>query len=130
MGCFSELGQEKFIELSTAFYKRVYSDVEHPEFRKQFDSRPIAAAIKNQYEFLIQRLGGPEIYSQNRASDKYGGHPALRARHGMFAVTTANADNHMNLALDDVNIQGDIREAMWQFFKHVAYFLRNRKDPE
>ena len=85
-------------------------------------------------EFFIQRLGGPEeIYSQNRASDKYGGHPALRARHGMFAVTTANADiwlNHMNLALDDVNIQGDIREAMWQFFKHVAYFLRNRKDPE
>ena len=55
-----QLGKEKFVELSTAFYTRVYEDKEHPFFRAQFDGRPKAAAIQNQYEFFIQRMGKQE----------------------------------------------------------------------
>ena len=128
---YERLGHDKFVELSTAFYNRVYDDAVAPEFRKQFDGRDKAQAIKNQYEFFIQRMGGPQLYTQNRASDKYGGHPALRARHGPFAVTTANADRwieHMVAALDEVGIEGEERQAMEEFLRHTAYFLRNRRE--
>jgi hemoglobin len=62
------------------------------------------------------------------------GHPALRARHAPFAVTTANGNrwvHHMLLALDDVKIvEQPIRQAMEEFFKDVAMFLRNRDDEQ
>lgn len=131
MNVYEEIGHDKFVELSTAFYRRVYGDEEDVFFREQFNGRPMEQAIKNQYEFFIQRMGGPPLYTQNRATDKYGGHPALRARHGPFAVTTANADRwmfHMRHALDEVGLTGPVREAMEAFFADVAYFLRNRKE--
>ena len=47
---YEQMGHNKFVELSTAFYKRVYADTDDPFFRKQFDDRPIEVAIQNQYE--------------------------------------------------------------------------------
>ncbi len=70
---YQQLGHDKFVELSTRFYGKVYADTE-PAFRGMFP-KDQASAIQNQYEFLIQRTGGPELYSQRK------GHPALRARH-------------------------------------------------
>lgn len=132
MNVYEAIGRDKFIELSTAFYNRVYSDDEDKFFREQFANRPIEGAIQNQYEFFIQRMGGPQLYSERKRGDRWGGHPALRARHAPFVVNTANADrwlHHMHLALDDVKITGEVREAMWQFFRDVAYFLRNAREP-
>ena len=43
-------------------------------------------SIRNQYEFMIQRMGGPPLYSQRK------GHPALMARHSQFPCTEATAE--------------------------------------
>lgn len=44
---------------------RVY-DEEEEWFRSIFASSEKEKAIQNQYEFLVQRMGGPPLYSQRR----------------------------------------------------------------
>ena len=117
---YGKLGRDKFIELSTCFYDKVYEDTE-PSFRGMFPLDK-ASAIQNQYEFFIQRMGGPDLYSQRK------GHPALRDRHARFAITRAHADkwlHYMRLAMAEVGIPEDISPAMDEFFEDVAYFLQN-----
>ncbi len=74
------------------------------------------------------------MYTERKSKDKWRGHPALRARHAPFAVTTSNANrwiHHMTLALDDVGIvQQPLRTALDDFFRDVAMFLRNREEEE
>eukprot|EP01100_Stratorugosa_tubuloviscum_P011344 TRINITY_DN5049_c0_g1_i2.p1 TRINITY_DN5049_c0_g1~~TRINITY_DN5049_c0_g1_i2.p1 ORF type:complete len:136 (+),score=55.62 TRINITY_DN5049_c0_g1_i2:80-487(+) len=123
---YAALGNETIINLSTKFYDRVYSDTDN-EFLSIFPpgEQSKKQAIQNQYEFLIQRFGGPPLYSDRK------GHPALKARHHKFAITTKAADRwlmHMNAAINDVGIKGQIQQALIQFFSHVAYFLRNTDD--
>lgn len=60
-------GQEIIIKISTAFYTRVYADPDE-WFRGMFKS-PIENAIKDQYEFFIQRFGGPPLYSQRKGTE-------------------------------------------------------------
>ena len=120
---FEELGLPKIIELSTAFYTRVYADPD-PWFRNMFPEE-MDEAIRNQYEFFAQRLGGPQIYSARK------GHPALRARHDKFPITKRAAErwlSHMAAALDEVGINGTQREALDEFFTDTAYFLQNLDD--
>jgi len=120
---YEQLGREKFVELSTCFYRKVYADTE-PSFRGMFP-RDMDSAIQNQYEFFIQRMHGPELYSQRK------GHPALRDRHARFAITKAHADKwlmYMRQAMDEVRIPEDARARMDEFFTDVAYFLQNVGD--
>lgn len=118
------LGHEKFVELSTCFYKKVYADKE-PSFRRMFPD-DMDAAIQNQYEFLIQRMHGPPLYSQRK------GHPALRARHAEFHITRAHAAKwiaYMRKAMVEVGIPEEIRQIMDEYFVDTAYFLQN-VDPD
>uniref|UniRef100_A0A2N9H2L3 Uncharacterized protein n=1 Tax=Fagus sylvatica TaxID=28930 RepID=A0A2N9H2L3_FAGSY len=62
---FEELGLLTFINLSTNFYTRVYDD-EEEWFRSIFANSKKEDAIQNQYEFFVQRMGGPPLYSQRR----------------------------------------------------------------
>ena len=120
---FEELGREKFVELSTRFYTKVYADTE-PSFRGMFP-KDMNAAIQNQYEFFIQRMGGPPLYSERK------GHPALRGRHAHFQITRAHAEKwlrYMREALDEAGIPADTRRRMDEFFTDVAYFLQNVGD--
>jgi len=120
---FQELGREKFVELSTCFYQKVYADRE-PSFRGMFP-KDMDGAIQNQYEFFIQRMGGPPLYSDRK------GHPALRARHAHFKITQAHAEKwlkYMREAMDEVRIPEDSRKRMDEFFTDVAYFLQNVGD--
>jgi truncated hemoglobin YjbI len=83
---------------------------------------PIENAIKDQYEFFIQRFGGPPLYSQRK------GHPALRARHVRFPITKPAAQRwleHMRAAVDEVGIKGDTKEKFLEFVTEVAFFLQN-----
>jgi truncated hemoglobin YjbI len=117
---YERLGRDVFVQLSTEFYNRVYSDPD-AWFLDIFASSPKDAAIQNQYEFFIQRMGGPPLYSQRK------GHPALIGRHARFDVSPAAAERwllHMNHALDATPvIDEDSRRRMFNFFKHTAYFL-------
>ncbi|XP_035818176.1 two-on-two hemoglobin-3 isoform X1 [Zea mays] len=56
---------QPFVDLSTNFYTRVYED-EEEWFREIFGGSKKEDAIQNQYEFLIQRMGGPPLFSQRR----------------------------------------------------------------
>ncbi|KAL1352436.1 hypothetical protein HN51_016439 [Arachis hypogaea] len=117
---FQKLGLQTFIRLSTNFYTRVYDD-EEEWFRSIFANSKKEDAIQNQYEFFIQRMGGPALYSQRR------GHPALIGRHRPFPVTHQAAErwlHHMQQALDTTaEIDDDSKIKMMNFFRHTAYFL-------
>ncbi|CAN6194639.1 unnamed protein product [Urochloa humidicola] len=123
-GCniFEALGgtPQPFVDLSTNFYTRVYED-EEEWFRDIFAGSKKEEAIQNQYEFLIQRMGGPPLFSERR------GHPALIGRHRAFPVTHRAAErwlNHMQQALDTTeSIDADSKTKMMNFFRHTAYFL-------
>ncbi|MQM10050.1 hypothetical protein Taro_042939 [Colocasia esculenta] len=117
---FEKLGLQPFVDLSTAFYTRVYED-EEEWFRSIFANSKKEDAIQNQYEFFVQRMGGPPLYSQRK------GHPALIGRHRPFPVTHQAAErwlHHMQQALDSIqNIDPDSKIKMMNFFRHTAYFL-------
>ncbi|GAB2223087.1 hypothetical protein Droror1_Dr00017224 [Drosera rotundifolia] len=118
---FEKLGLDTFIALSTNFYNRVYDDEEEEWFRAIFAKSKKEDAIRNQYEFFVQRMGGPPLFSQRR------GHPALIARHRPFPVTHQAAQrwlHHMQQALDSVtSIDPDSKVKMMNFFRHTAFFL-------
>lgn len=117
---FDRLGKDTFVRLSTEFYNRVYGDPD-AWFRDIFAGSKKEDAIQNQYEFFIQRMGGPPLYSQRK------GHPALLGRHRDFDVSPAAAErwlSHMRDALDATpDIDDDSRKRMWAFLRHTAYFL-------
>jgi truncated hemoglobin YjbI len=117
------LGHDKLVELSTCFYRLVYADTE-PSFRGLFP-RDRDSAIQNQYEFFIQRLHGPELYSQRK------GHPALRDRHAQYAITRAHADKwlgYMREAMVEVGLPDDARRRLDEYFSNVVSFLQNVDD--
>ncbi len=120
---YEQLGYETFVRLSTCFYKKVYADSE-PSFRSMFPE-DMNSAIQNQYEFLIQRTHGPQLYSERK------GHPALRGRHVQFKITRAHADKwlgYMREAMVEVGIPTETSVMMDEFFTAVAYFLQNVDD--
>lgn len=91
----TRLPQAVFVSLSTGFYDRVFADEEgwfrcggaradhimsggacggsvrdrpRPACRDIFATSSKEAAIQNQYEFFIQRMGGPPLYSQRKGA--------------------------------------------------------------
>ncbi|XP_068648745.1 two-on-two hemoglobin-3 [Aristolochia californica] len=120
MNLFEKLGLQAFVDLSTDFYSRVYQD-EEEWFRSIFANSTKEDAIRNQYEFFVQRMGGPPLYSRRK------GHPALIGRHRPFPVTHQAAErwlNHMQQALENAqNIDADSKLKMMNFFRHTAFFL-------
>ncbi|OAY54303.1 two-on-two hemoglobin-3 [Manihot esculenta] len=117
---FQKLGLQTFINLSTNFYNRVYDD-EEEWFKSIFANSKKEEAIQNQYEFFVQRMGGPPLYSQRK------GHPALIGRHRPFPVTHQAAGrwlHHMQMALNGTpDIDEDSKIKMMNFFRHTAFFL-------
>ncbi|CAK9182720.1 unnamed protein product [Ilex paraguariensis] len=117
---FEKLGLQTFINLSTNFYNRVYDD-EEEWFRSIFGNSRKEDAIQNQYEFFVQRMGGPPLYSQRK------GHPALIGRHRPFPVTHQAAErwlHHMQQASNSITeIDTDSKIKMMNFFRHTAFFL-------
>ncbi|XP_010915062.1 group 2 truncated hemoglobin 3-2 isoform X2 [Elaeis guineensis] len=113
-------GIQPFVDLCTNFYTRVFDD-EEEWFRSIFADSKKEDAIRNLYEFLVQRMGGPPLYSQRK------GHPALIGRHRPFPVTHQAAERwlqHMQQALDTTStIDPDSKIKMMNFFRHTAYFL-------
>ncbi|PKU59349.1 hypothetical protein MA16_Dca023557 [Dendrobium catenatum] len=67
-----------FLNLSTNFYNRVYDDKQW--FRSIFAWSRKEDVIQNQYDFFVQRMGGPPLYSQRK------GHSALIGCHRPFPV--------------------------------------------
>lgn len=73
--------------------------------------------------FLAQYWGGPTTYSDER------GHPRLRMRHAPFGIGPEERDHwlaHMRAALDALDAEPDVRDALDRYFEMAAESMRNR----
>jgi hemoglobin len=117
---YSVIGDEGFGRLVAAFYKRVPGD---EILGPMYDGREMVAAEHRLRDFLIQRFGGPDTYSQRR------GHPRLRMRHVPFAIDQAARDRWVNLmeaALLEAGLPQSVHAPLRAFFQDAATFLINR----
>jgi hemoglobin len=118
---YSIIGEEGFTKLVRAFYQRIPADeILAPMYKMHSDLTGAEERLRN---FLIQRFGGPETYSQQR------GHPRLRMRHAPFHVDQGARDRWMHLmeqALDEQKFAPEVDRPLRAFFHDAATFLINR----
>lgn len=116
------IGDEGFVRLVAAFYRRIPDDdLLGPLYR----DRDLAAAEWRLREFLIGRFGGPQRYIEKR------GHPRLRMRHAPFPVTQAARDRWIELmeaALAETKLPAPAESMLRKFFHDSATFLINRRE--
>ena len=114
------LGEDYFVRLTAAFYRRVAGD---DLVGAMYPKADLPGAEVRLRDFLIQRFGGPQTYSQQR------GHPRLRMRHAPFAIDEAARDRWvemMSAALDEVQTPATARPLLDSFFADAATFMINR----
>jgi len=117
---YSLIGEDGFRRLVAAFYQRVPNDDILGPLYPQHD---MAGAETRLREFLIQRFGGPDRYSQRR------GHPRLRMRHAPFKVDQAGRDRWVKLmdaALVEAELPAEALPLLRQFFQDAATFMINQ----
>ncbi len=113
------IGEEQLSKLVDAFYSRVS---QHPDLVPIFPY-DLTETARKQKQFLTQFLGGPPLYIEEH------GHPMLRARHLPFPITPIRADAWlacMNAAMDEVQLQGDLRTFFFERLTQTARHMVNR----
>ncbi|SFB53188.1 globin domain-containing protein [Algoriphagus aquimarinus] len=114
------IGEEK-IRLLTYYF---YQEVSKNEALKKLYPDDLAPAEERLFLFLLQVFGGPETYSEQR------GHPRLRMRHAKWKIDAAMRDHWMNsmlVALDQVELETNIKEAMMSYFVKAANHMINHE---
>ena len=126
MNLYERIGEAALRRLSTAFYERVYSDrAPLPDgtlLRHAFANTTKADAAANQSAFLMERLGGPRVYTERK------GPFALIGRHAPYAGVTRDAAHrwlhHMDAALAAVpEVDDDARRRLQAYFRYTAFFI-------
>jgi len=116
---YDKIGEQNIRRLIHDFYTGVKEDpVLSPLYKGDFEGAQERLTL-----FMIQYLGGPQAYSEQR------GHPALKRRHVPFPVkddTISHWLKNMKNALEKSEIKPDHKDFLWRYFKHTAEFLRNR----
>ena len=114
------IGQDAFVRLVAAFYRRVpQDDILGPLYPKH----DLAGAEQRLRDFLIMRFGGPDTYLQKR------GHPRLRMRHIRFAIDRPARDRWVGLmeeAMQETDLPPEAAAILRSFFADAATFLINR----
>jgi hemoglobin len=116
-------GEDTFTRLVRRFYAEVESD---PELRAVYPSKDLSLAEEHLRLFLIQYWGGPRTYDELR------GHPRLRMRHVRFAIGEAERDawlRHMRTAMDEIALDDEHDEQLWQYLVMAAHSLVNAEVP-
>jgi len=114
------IGEEKIRMLTSYFYQEVSKN----DALKKLYPDDMAPAEERLFLFLLQVFGGPETYSEQR------GHPRLRMRHAKWKIDAAMRDHWMNamlVALDQVELETNIREAMMSYFVKAANHMINHE---
>lgn len=117
---YSIIGEDGFTRLVGAFYRRVPTDDILGPMYKDHD---LTGAEKRLRDFLIQRFGGPEHYSQAR------GHPRLRMRHAPFEVNQSARDRWIDLmeqSLAETKLPPEAEKLLRALFHEAGTFLINR----
>lgn len=122
---YDRIGEEGFLDLSTLFYDRVFADCDNQWFLGIFSSSTKQEAIDNQYRFLVQTFGGPDLYRQ-KGKGKY---TRLVGRHATYAIGTRAADRwiqHMEQALQEhskLSRDEEARIALTNYFRYTAHYI-------
>jgi len=112
------IGEEQIRLLTKYFYQEVAKN----EALNTLYPDDLAPAEQRLFLFLLQVFGGPESYSEQR------GHPRLRMRHAKWEINTEMRDHWMNamlVALDQLPIEPNIREAMMDYYSKAANHMIN-----
>ena len=120
---YPRIGEASLQELAKNFYKEVGKI---PELRSLYPG-DLEAAERRIYLFLIQVLGGPQTYSEER------GHPRLRMRHMQWKIDSKMRAHWMNAmlqAVDKVPLEQEIREELLGYFTQVANAMINQDHVE
>jgi hemoglobin len=116
---FHKIGEKNLQKLIHNFYAEVKKDaLLAPLYKGDFEG-----AEKRLYLFMMQYLGGPDTYSQQR------GHPALRKRHIPFPVNDQTVERWltcMEKALMQAEIKPEQKAFLRDYFHKTAHFLKNR----
>ncbi|MBS2025501.1 MAG: group II truncated hemoglobin [Deltaproteobacteria bacterium] len=123
---FSRLGgEERTRRLVETFYDAM--DAHEPalaKLHKLDESGKVSRASRDRFAlFLIGWLGGPQTYIEQH------GHPRLRMRHGQVPVDVPMRDawlRSMARAMDEEQVDPELRAFLDKRFAEVADFLRNR----
>lgn len=116
---FSIIGEQRFRSLVAAFYKRIPTD---DILGPMYEGRPLKSAEDRLADFLIQRFGGPDTYSQRR------GHPRLRMRHNPFKIDQRGRDRWIELmeaAMAETPLPAESILPLRAFFHDAATFMIN-----
>ena len=114
------IGEAGFARLVAAFYRRVPGD---DVLGAMYPKHELAGAEQRLRDFLVQRFGGPDRYSQQR------GHPRLRMRHFPFAIDQRARDRWVSLmeeALVEAQLPAEAVPPLRKFFHDAATFMINR----
>jgi hemoglobin len=119
---YSLIGEDGFRRLVAAFYRRVATD---DILSLMYPPHDMAGAEQRLRGFLIQRFGGPDVYSQQR------GHPRLRMRHGPFMIDRKGRDRWVELmeaALAEAELPAAAIPPLRNFFHDSATFMINAEE--
>jgi len=117
---YSQIGEAKLQKLSQNFYQEVNKI---PELRKLYPE-DLEAAERRIFLFLIQVVGGPSTYSEER------GHPRLRMRHLQWKIDSKMRNYWMDAmlhALDTVPLEEEPRILLMQYFSQAANAMINHE---
>ena len=115
-------GEAPVRALVDAFYDHMDRDEPYAVIRALHPD-DLAESRDKLFEFLCGWLGGPQLYMEKR------GHPRLRMRHAPFPIGEDERDQWlgcMAVAMDELELSGELRAFLDARFAHVADFLRNR----
>lgn len=121
MSLYEEMGgRDTFEKLVSHFYALVSVD---PVLRPMYPDEDMKGAAERLLMFLEQYWGGPTTYSEQR------GHPRLRMRHSGFHIGEVERDvwlRHMKSAVDEVEMQDDLKEELWSYLVMAANSMVNQ----
>jgi len=118
---FEEIGEETLGKMMKIFYSKVATN---PILKPIFPD-DLTETTRKQTQFQIQYLGGPNVYSEEH------GHPMLKARHMPFKITPERAQawlECMSEAMDEVGLEGKIREVYYKRLVLTAHHMINAPD--
>ena len=117
-------GEPRIRELVDRFYDHMDEAPDCETIRK-LHPEDLGESRDKLSDFLCGWMGGPPLYMQKH------GHPKLRMRHAPFPIGNAERDQWlacMAAAMDDLNVEGELRNFLDGRFAHVADFMRNRPE--
>lgn len=117
------IGEEKGIRrLVDRFYHHM-DTLEEAKNCRELHVGSLEPVKEKLFMFLSGWFGGPPLFTESF------GHPKMRRRHFPFEIGTIERDEWllcMRKAMDDLKLNGEFDQYLWQSFTSFAEHMRNR----